>query len=211
MEEQIKASLREKEVLLKEVHHRVNNNMQVIYGLFEIQSDYIRDEKCLDIFRSCKNQIISMALVHKILYRSKNLAKIDFHDYISNLTRKLFQSYGVNTDKINLKINIGEISLSVDTSIRCGLIVNELVSNSLKYAFPEEKEGEVKIELHSINENEFELTVSDNGIGMPKKIDIQKTETLGLKMVDIFVEDMLRGKIKLNRAAGTEYRIRFKV
>ena len=211
MEERIKASLKEKEVLLKEVHHRVKNNMQVIYGLFEIQSDYIKDKKCLDIFRSCQNQIMSMGLIHKILYKSKDLANIDFYEYISNLANKLFHSYGFSTDRVELKINIDDVSLGIDTSIRCGLIISELISNSLKYAFPEGEQGEIKIELHSLNGDELELIVSDNGIGIPENMDIKNTETLGLKMVDIFVEDMLRGSIEVSRAAGTEYRIRFRI
>lgn len=209
MEEKIKASLKEKEVLLKEVHHRVKNNMQVIYGLFDIQSDYIKDQQCLDILKSCKNQIISMALVHKTLYKSRDLANIDFHEYIDSLAKRLFQSYGVSTDRIKLKIDIDNVSFGVDASMRCGLIISELVSNSLKYAFPEDKEGEIKIALHSKNRNKLELTVSDNGIGLPEDLDIKKTETLGLKMVDIFVEDMLKGKTELNRTGGTEYRITF--
>jgi two-component sensor histidine kinase len=211
MEERLKASLKEKEVLLKEIHHRVKNNMQVIYGLFEIQSDYIRDKECLDIFKSCRNQILSMALVHKILYKSRNLARIDFYDYINNLAGMLFQSYGVSTDRVKLKLDIDDVSFGVDTCIRCGLIINELVSNSLKYAFPDVKEGEIKIGLNSTGENGMELTVSDNGIGIPEDLDLKKSETIGLKMVDIFVEDMLHGSIELNRETGTEYRIKFKV
>jgi two-component sensor histidine kinase len=211
MEERLKASLKEKEVLLKEIHHRVKNNMQVIYGLFEIQSDYIRDTECLDIFKSCRNQILSMALVHKILYKSKNLAQIDFHDYVNNLAEMLFQSYGFSTDRVKLKVDIDDVTFGVNTCIRCGLIINELVSNSLKHAFPDGKEGEIKIGLHSTGENGMELTISDNGIGIAEGLDLKKSETICLKMVDIFVEDMLRGSIELNRETGTEYIIKFKV
>ncbi|MEN8262220.1 MAG: histidine kinase dimerization/phosphoacceptor domain -containing protein [Nitrospirota bacterium] len=210
MEERIKASLKEKEILLKEIHHRVRNNMQVIYGLFEIQSDYIRDKQCLDIIKGCQNQLLSIGLVHKILYKSDDLANIDFHGYIKSLAGKIFDSYGISTERVELKIDIDDISIGIDASIRCGLIISELVSNSLKYAFPDEKKGEIKIGLHTLRGKEVELVVSDNGIGIPEDLDIKKTDTLGLKMVEIFVVDMLRGSIEVSRAAGTKYIIKFR-
>ncbi len=210
MEERINASLKEKEILLKEVHHRVRNNMQVIYGLFEIQSDYIRDKQCLDIIKGCQNQLMSIGLVHKILYKSEDLANIDFNGYIKSLAGKIFDSYGISAERVGLKIDIDAISMGIDESIRCGLIISELVSNSLKYAFPDDKKGEIKIGLHTVGGEEVELAVSDNGIGIPENLDIKKTDTLGLKMVEIFVVDMLRGSIEVSRAAGTEYRIKFR-
>ncbi len=210
MEERNKASLKEKEILLKEIHHRVRNNMQVIYGLFEIQSDYIRDKQCLDIIKGCQNQLMSIGLVHKILYKSEDLANINFHDYIKSLAGKIFDSYGMSAERVELKIDIDDISMGIDASIRCGLIISELVSNSLKYAFPDEKKGEIKIGLHTVRGKEIELEISDNGIGIPENLDIKKTDTLGLKMVEIFVVDMLRGSIEVSRAAGTKYIIMFR-
>jgi two-component sensor histidine kinase len=153
---------------------------------------------------------MSMALVHDKLYQTKNLANIDLDDYLKNLTDVLFISYGVNRNKIKLNINVEIIPLGVDTAIHCGLIINELVSNSLKHAFPGDQSGEIRISLRSAEENEFELVVSDNGTGLPKDMDFRNTETFGLQMVNLLVEGKLRGSVKLNHENGTEFQIRFK-
>ncbi len=211
MEKQIKSSLKEKEILLKEIHHRVRNNLQIIYGLLNIQTDYIEDKRYIDIFKGFQNRVMSMALVHKILYQSRNFASVDFHDYIKNLVTKLFQSCGVSTDSVALIINVKDISLGVDTAIPCGLIINELVSNSLRHAFPEGKKGEIRIALHPINKSGFELSVSDNGIGLSEDLDFRNTKTLGLKTLAFFEDSEFFGKIDLNRAGGTEFRIKIKV
>ena len=208
-EEQIKASLQEKEVLLKEIHHRVKNNMQIITSLLNLQGGYIEDEKYSEMFRECQNRIRSMAIVHEKLYQSENLANIDFAEYIRSLASTLFQTYEAY-GKIALKMNVEDISLSIDSAIPCGLILNELVSNSLKHAFPEGKEGEIKITLRSADENEIELIVSDNGVGIPEDVDIRNTESLGLQLVTTLAENQLDGEMQLNRTEGTEFRIKFK-
>ncbi|MFQ6041306.1 MAG: histidine kinase dimerization/phosphoacceptor domain -containing protein [Candidatus Poribacteria bacterium] len=208
-EEQIKTSLQEKEVLLKEIHHRVKNNMQVIVSLLNLQRRYIKDEKYGEMFRESQNRIRSMALIHEKLYQSENLTNIDFAEYIRSLASTLFQTYEAY-GKIALKMNIEDISLSIDSAIPCGLILNELVSNSLKYAFPEGKEGEIKIILRSADENEIELIVSDNGVGIPEDVDIKNTESLGLQLVATLTENQLDGEMQLNRTEGTEFRIKFK-
>jgi PAS domain S-box-containing protein len=208
-EEQIRASLREKEVLLKEIHHRVKNNLQVISSLLRLQSQYAQDKGDVEIFKESQNRIKSMALVHEKLYQSKDLANINFHEYVSLLANGLFRSYGVNTDKIALKTDIEDIMLGVDVAIPCALIINELVSNSLKYAFPGNKEGEIKITLRTLDESAMDLTVADNGIGMPADINFRSSESLGLKLVTILT-NQIEGELEMDRSEGTRFRIKFK-
>ena len=207
-EEKIKSSLKEKEVLLKEIHHRVKNNLQVISSMLHLQSGYIKDKQALEMFRESQNRVKLMVLIHEKLYQSKDLARIDFAEYIRDLVAHLFRSYGVDSEVIALKINVEDVILGIDTAIPCGLIINELVSNSLKHAFPAGKKGEICIDLRSDNNNKFTLTVSDNGIGFPRDLDFRKTETLGLQLVITLVEQ-LGGTIELYRNGGTEFKIKF--
>ncbi len=209
-EEQIKAALKEKEVLLREIHHRVKNNMQIVSSLLRLQSRYTKDKQSLDIFKASRSRIESMAFIHEKLYQSKDLTKIDFNDYVNTLVRNLFTTYGVSTARIKLNIDIKHVSLPLDKAIPCGLIINELVSNSLKYAFPANKQGEIRITLYPTNENQLELIVSDNGISIPENIDFRNTDSLGLHLVTILAEDQLQGEISLNRTEGTEFKIKFK-
>jgi two-component sensor histidine kinase len=204
------ASLKEKEVLLREIHHRVKNNMQVISSLIRLQSRNVKDEQQIEMLKESQNRIKAMALIHEKLYRSKDLANIDFNDYIKNLVNDLFLSYKVSTGKVTLKMNIETVSFGIDTAIPCGLIVNELVSNSLKYAFPEGRDGEIKISLRSPEEGDIELIVSDNGVGIPKDLDFRNTESLGLRLITNLTEKQLQGKVELNRNNGTEFQIKFK-
>ena len=207
-EEQIKASLREKEVLLKEIHHRVKNNLQIISSLLNLQADYIKEEWALNMFKESRDRVRSMALIHEKLYQSKDLAWIDFGEYIGNLTSYLFQSYGVNGETIVLKNNAKGILLNIDTAIPCGLIVNELVSNSLKHAFSEGEESEIFIDFDLNADHGFALKVGDNGIGLPKGLDFRKTQSLGLQLVTTLV-DQLEGTIALEDNDGTTFRITF--
>ena len=207
---QVEKQIREKEVLLREIHHRVKNNMQIISSLLRLQSRYTKDKQILDIFKASQNRIESMAFIHEKLYQSKDLTRVDFTDYVNTLTRNLFTTYGVSTARIKLNIDIKNVSLPLDKAIPCGLIINELVSNSLKHAFPPDKEGEIKIALHLSNGNKWQLIVSDNGVGIPEDIDFRNTKSLGLHLVTILAEDQLRGEINLNRTEGTEFKIRFK-
>jgi len=148
-EEQLKASLKEKEILVREIHHRVKNNLQVISSLFKLQSEYIQDKRMLEMLKQSQNRVRTMALIHEKLYQSKDLVKIDFADYIRSLATYLFRLYEVSLDAIALKINAGEVSLGIDSAVPCGLIISELVSNSLKHAFPAGKKGQIRIEFHS--------------------------------------------------------------
>jgi PAS domain S-box-containing protein len=210
-EEQIKASLKEKEVLLQEVHHRVKNNMQIISSLLNLQSRQIRDEQVLKTFKSSQNRVRSMALIHERLYSSKDFAKLDFSEYVKSLTSHLFSSYGVSQNAIKLNLKIKDIHLDLNTAIPCGLIINELISNSLKHAFPNGKKGEINIIMNQLNEDKIELIVSDNGAGIPKNVDIKKTESLGLHLVNILAEGQLHGEVKLDREKGTNFNIRLGV
>ncbi|MFQ5975369.1 MAG: PAS domain S-box protein [Candidatus Hydrothermarchaeales archaeon] len=209
-EEKIQVSLGEKEVLLQEIHHRVKNNMQVISSLLKLQSGYIKDKKDIAMLKESQNRMKSMSLIHEKLYQSKDLTNIDFDDYLKDLVNYLFRSYEGDTGKIAVKVDVRDVLFGVDFAIPCGLIINELVSNSLKHAFPNGRKGEIKIALCSIDEDEIELVVSDNGVGIPKDLDFRNTESLGLRLVTILAEDQLQGKIKLSRTKGTKFQIKFK-
>jgi PAS domain S-box-containing protein len=206
-EDRIQASLREKEVLLKEIHHRVKNNLQVIASLLNLQAATIRDEHTLTVFKESQNRVKSMSLVHQELYQSEDLARIDFAEYIRKLTTNLLLSYGVDSLAIELKRRVSDVYLTVDTAIPCGLIINELVSNSLKYAFPDGKKGEIGVTFHNSDE-QYTLTVSDNGVGFPKNLDFRKTESLGLQLVNTLTRQ-LRGSIELDTSNGTAFTLIF--
>ncbi|MHB1685845.1 MAG: histidine kinase dimerization/phosphoacceptor domain -containing protein [Ignavibacteriaceae bacterium] len=213
-QEKINASLQEKLVLLREIHHRVKNNLQVISSLLNLQSGYIEDKKSLEIFRESQNRIRSMALIHEKLYQSKDLNKIEFSEYINSLTKDLFDSYNIDPRKISLKTDFKGIFLEIDTAILCGLIINELISNALKHAFPDGKSGEVFISLYShppanlAGENNYTLIFRDNGIGFPEGLDFRKSDSLGLKLVTALT-DQLGGEIKLNTTGQTEFMVLF--
>lgn len=206
----IKTSLQEKVVLLREIHHRVKNNLQVISSLLNLQSTYIEDPKSLEIFRESQTRVKTMALIHEKLYRSKDLNKIEFAEYIRTLVNDLFTSYNADASKIHLKSKIEGIFLGVDTAILCGLIINELISNSLKHAFPNGKKGEIFIGLSKDAGNRFILIVKDNGIGFPKDIDFRNTESLGLQLVTTLT-DQLGGTVELNKNGHTAFKITFNV
>ncbi|CAG1000852.1 putative sensor histidine kinase pdtaS [Methanosarcinales archaeon] len=210
--EKIEESLKEKEILLREIHHRVKNNMQIISSLLKLQAGTIKDEKYLDIFKESQNRILAMSLVHETLYRSEGFSRINARDYITSISNGIVQSYRDRGNNISMNLNIEDIALGIDSSIPCGLIINELITNSLKHAFPDRRNGEIKIVLTNINghEYEYELIVSDNGIGLPEDIDFRKTETLGLHLVSMLAEDQLSGTIDLYQNNGTEFKIRFK-
>ncbi|VVB89451.1 Methyl sulfide methyltransferase-associated sensor [uncultured archaeon] len=209
-EEQIRSSLAEKEVLLREIHHRVKNNMQIISSLLSLQSEFSKDSTFIEMFKESRNRITSMALIHEKLYQSQNFTKIDINGYIKDLVNGLFQSYGISTSKIALNLQVEDVPIGIDSAIPCGLVINELVTNSMKYAFPGDKRGELKIILHSIGDNMIELVVSDDGVGIPKDMDLHNVKSLGLHLVTILSENQLQGEIHLNLDKGTEFRIKFR-
>lgn len=208
-EAQLKVSLREKESLLKEIHHRVKNNLQVISSVLRLQSDYVKDEQVLELFKDSQNRIRSMALIHEKLYQSSDLSRINLSEYLTELTGNLVRSYTSGSTPVHLTINSSDVWLNIDTAIPCGLIINELVANSIKHAFPVLKEtNEIGIDIQHADSEQFTLIVRDNGIGFPETLDFRSTESLGLELVCIFTEQ-LGGTIELDRSNGTTFTLTF--
>jgi PAS domain S-box-containing protein len=207
-EEKIKASLHEKDVLLREIHHRVKNNMQIISSLLRLQARTIGDSSLSDMFRESQNRIRSMALIHEKLYQTEDFTRINFAEYIRSLTVHLFHTYQVNSNIVKMKIEMEEVFLDINRAIPCGLIINELVSNSLKYAFPDNKKGEVCIKLSSNRQKKTKIIVSDSGIGLPKSVNLLEPETLGLQLVSDLIAQ-IEGTVRLERAKGTAFHISF--
>jgi len=206
-EEQLKASLEEKEVMLREIHHRVKNNMQIVSSLLRLQSQNIKNKKLLGMFNGAHNRIKSMALVHEGLYRSKDLARIDFADYVKRITTHLFSVYNQVSKSINLKLEVGKVYFDINTAIPCGLIINELVTNSLKHAFPKGESGEIWVKIEK-NQDKFTVFVKDTGKGFPEDIDFLRAKTLGMQLVTDLVKQ-LNGRIRLDRRSGTKFKITF--
>ena len=213
--EQINKDLEEKKVMLMEIHHRVKNNMQVISSMLKLQSRYIRDDHDLKLFNDSCHRVKSMSLIHEKLYQSKDLTSIDFADYVKSLTIHLFSSFGIDVSIIKFIINIKSVLLNINMAIPCGLIVNELITNSLKYAFPDNRKGEISINLKSepcIETPErkiYSLIVSDNGIGLPANFDFENTASFGLQLVNTLLQQ-LHANIEIDRKSGTSFKIVFK-
>lgn len=207
--EKIRNSLQEKEVLLKEVHHRVKNNLQVISSILNLQSSYVKDQSTLNILKESQDRIKSMAFIHESLYQTKDFSSINFSEYVVNLAQNLLHSYSSIEHEIKLNLDIQNVFLNLDLAIPCGLIINEIVSNALKYAFVDKKEeAEIMIKMHIKGES-LNLEIRDNGVGLPKHIDYRNTESLGLQLVVTLV-DQLNGKIELDCTKGAHYSILFK-
>jgi PAS domain S-box-containing protein len=207
-EGQLKASVDEKEVLLREIHHRVKNNLQTISSLLYLQSRRTEDEQILGVLQDSQGRVRSMSLVHEKLYQSRDLARIDFDEYVRNLVSYLLRSYGIDSDVIKLRIGVRDVFLSVDTAIPCGLIINELVSNSLKHAFPDGRGGEICINLGPDGDGRLVLVVSDDGVGWPEDLDFKNTTSLGLQLVNSLVKQ-LEGTIELDQRRGVSFKITF--
>ncbi|QKQ73784.1 PAS domain S-box protein [Nostoc sp. TCL240-02] len=205
----LKNALAEKEVLLKEVHHRVKNNLQIVSSLLQLQSQTLKDPEAIKVLRENQNRIESISLIHKNLYTSANFGQIDVADYISNLAASLLISYQIWPNRITLETNIDSVNLNVDQAIACGLVINELISNALKHAFPNQQVGTISIALRNINNN-IEMTIQDNGIGLPDNLDWTNTDSLGLSLVYDLVTEQLEGNITLERNHGTGFKIKFK-
>ncbi len=200
----------EKEVLLREIHHRVKNNMQVIVSLLSLQAEKVKEEKFTRMLKESQNRINAMSLVHEKLYKSHDLANIDFGEYVKSFVDTLAVSHGIGAGKVAINTRIEDISFDLENAIPCGLVINELVSNSLKYAFPGDRKGEVQVILNSINKKDLELIIKDNGIGLSKNFDFDNIETLGLSLTRTIVEHQLDGEIEIDRTNGTAFCITFK-
>ena len=205
--DQLRSSLDEKEILLKEIHHRVKNNLQVISSLLNLQSNYVRDANDMEIFRESQNRIRSMALIHEKLYQSGNVSFVDFPQYARSLANTLFRSYRSTENNVRLEVDFGDVSLGIDAAVPCGLIINELLSNALKHAFPDGRGGKVLLGLRAQG-GMTRLTVKDDGVGVPQEVDVSRPDSLGLQLVNTLVSQ-IGGVLEVDRSHGTEFRIAF--
>jgi two-component sensor histidine kinase/HAMP domain-containing protein len=210
--ERLSSSLEEKEVLLKEIHHRVKNNLQVISSLLSLQTRNIKDERDLEMFLNSQNRVKTMALIHERLYQSDDLSQVDFAHYIPTLVDSLFRTYKVSIQDIVMGVDVSDVRLGLDKAIPCGLMINELVSNALKYAFPDGRKGEINMYLGAIqidgDVDGVELIVRDNGVGFPEDLDFRNTKSLGMELINILVRQ-LHGTITLENKIGTKFSIVF--
>ena len=207
-EMRLQSALREKDTLLKEVHHRVKNNLQIIDSLLDLQSAKTDNPVVLDLLREGRNRVRSMALIHRILYQSEDFARVDFRGFLDSLVPALLSSYGVGPERIAIALDSRGVRLPIDAAIPCGLVVNELISNALKHAFPADRGGEIRIDLAYEGVGQVVLTLSDNGIGLPEGLDIAATDTLGLQLVTLLA-DQLGGELGIHRADPTRFTLRF--
>jgi PAS domain S-box-containing protein len=203
----VKKSLDEKEVLLREIHHRVKNNMQVISSLLSLQAANIKDERLHQLFQESQSRVRAMALIHEILYDSDDLSSIDLSTYMSRLVASLTRMYGADAAQVRLNVESDDITLRIDDMVPCGLAISELVTNSLKYAFPDEREGEINLRVTSTPEGGVKLVVRDDGVGLPAELDIRTTGTMGMGLVVGLVEKQLGGRLELDRTQGTCFTI----
>ncbi len=208
IETQLKESLRDKETLIKEVHHRVKNNLQIVSSLLALQGRQVDDSKARDYFSETENRVQSISMIHEKLSLSEDLSSLDLSEYVNDLVKQLSMSFGVPSSGVRLSVDVPEREMDIDALIPCGLIINELVSNAFKYAFLTGSGGSLHVGISPMAEGLTELVVRDNGPGLPPEIDILKTRSLGLRLVNSLV-NQLKGELVINRKGGTEFRILF--
>jgi two-component sensor histidine kinase len=206
--EAIKVALREKELFLKEAHHRIKNNLQIIASLLSLQASYIPDPYIREMFLDTQERVRSMALIHETLYQSSHTSEIDFAIYVRDLVSQLIRSYNIQSDRITLQLHIDDLLLDINKAIPCGLILNELISNALKHAFPAGRMGEIYVELRTDGAQKVTIVVRDTGIGFPSDMDFRNTESLGLQLVSTLIEQ-LDGTMELERGDGTTFTLTF--
>ena len=208
--EEIRASLHEKEVMLREIHHRVKNNLQVISSLLSLQSNYIQDEDAMAMFVDCQNRVRSMAMVHERLYQTPDITHINISEYTESLVNALMSSHQVEKNSVTLNLDIDkEIHLSIEQAVPCGLVIHEIISNALKHAFRDHEDAKIDISLYQLSKEKYHLHISDNGIGIPVDIDFGNSKSLGLRLISILVENQLKGTLDLDRTTGTSFQIKF--
>lgn len=205
-DQRLRQSLSEKEALLKEIHHRVKNNLQIVSSLLYLQEDAMQDPKGVEILRESQNRVKSMALIHEQLYGTDNLAKIDFGRYVHSLTANLFDAYGIDPACLQLKIRADDISLGVDMAVPCGLIVNELVSNAIKHAFPNSTGGTIEIIIRMLSAGQMEIVVADDGVGLESSSPGPESTSLGLRLIDTLTTQ-LDGNLNVETDNGTRFGI----
>jgi PAS domain S-box-containing protein len=207
-QEHIRSSLAEKEMLLKEIHHRVKNNMQVVSSLLNMAGEKAGDAKTRALFKESMSRIRSMALVHEKLYRSPSLAGIDFGEYLRAVTPELMRTH--HAPGVSYVVDAQPVALGIDTAIPCGLIVSELISNALKHAFPQGREGKIRVLLHTENPSTVQLTVADDGMGFPAELDFRNAGSMGLNLV-VSLAGQIRGSVAMERGTGTAFTVTFPV
>jgi PAS domain S-box-containing protein len=209
-EQRIREALQEKNVLLSEIHHRVKNNLQIVHGLLALQNERIKDPLVLSMLRDGQNRIRSMALIHQTLYESHDFSGVDFRDFLDALLPTLISSYGVDPARISLRVNAVAVLLPINSAIPCGLVVNELISNALKHAFPGAQRGEITVELGNGGDGKIILSVSDNGIGISDAVDVDQSATLGLQLVNL-LSQQLNADLHVRRSNPTRFELRFAI
>jgi two-component sensor histidine kinase len=209
-EERIQAALKEKDILLAEIHHRVKNNLQLVHSLLDLQSARIQDAAALSMLRDSRNRVQSMAMIHQILYESKDFATIDFGTFLHSLVPALVSSYSVNPGRVGCSITAVGVHLPLNIAIPCGLLLNELISNSLKHAFPGDARGEIVIDLGRDATDHVVLAVTDDGVGIASDFDVTTTATLGLQLVTLLAEQV-GAELTVRRANPTRFTLRFPI
>ena len=207
-EARIKSSLQEKELLLKEIHHRVKNNLQVISSLLSLQGTLIKEPGAQRLFEETRDRVRSMASIHEMLYQSTDLARIDFSGYITNLASQLFSSYNVNPDRVRLQTDVEPVSLGINLGVPCGLLINELVTNALRHAFPGDRSGTIAVSMRETPDHSIRLSVRDDGIGLPADVDVENADSLGFQLVTTLA-GQLSASLEVRREGGTEFVIVF--
>lgn len=208
--EWVRSSLREKEVLLREVHHRVKNNLQVISSLINSQARTLPDAASREALRECRSRVLAIALIHEQLYRSTNYARISFSEYVRELATNIFHALNVSPLNVTLTVEMSDFPLPVDKAIPCGLILNELISNALKHAFPNDRKGTVRVEFSRTTDRRLVVSVDDDGIGMPADIDPTTSNSIGLQIVWTLVKQ-LHGQLNIALQRGTSFQVAFPI
>ncbi|HEY9125527.1 MAG TPA: histidine kinase dimerization/phosphoacceptor domain -containing protein [Acidobacteriaceae bacterium] len=205
---ELERRVKEKDILLGEIHHRVKNSLQVVSSLLSLEGARIQDATICEMLQTTQNRIRSMALIHQTLYQSKDFARVDFHAFLRSFVPTLIQSYSIHPERIVLRFEVAEVHLPIEEAIPCGLIVNELVSNALKHAFPDGRSGRIDVDFRQDGANHVTLQVSDDGKGIPEDFDFDRSETLGVQLVNLLA-GQLRGTVTVQRRNPTQFVVRF--